>query len=551
MTTRGQRIARYREITSILWDERLYEVVTHGGLGDHAPATRPSAGGGAGDEALEVRIRRAIERLGPAFINVGQILSTRPDLVWPALAEQLATLQDLVPPVQAGANVERIEQELGGPISERFTSFDEQPLASASIGQVHRAVLPDGRSVAVKVQRPGVVEAMELDLDILGRQARSAAAHSDLARRFDVAAVANDLIRVLRSELDYELEARNLDHFRTAFHDDPTVFVPAVIWDHSSPRVLTMELVDGIPGTQPGRLDGAGIDRRRLVMNGVNAYFRQIFELGTYHADPHAGNLFAMPDGRVGVVDFGRVDSISARHRDRAFDLILAVNDADALQATEVLLETVGAGDDVDVRAVQRSVEAMIDAYRATEAGGAGLDQVFESMFELIRRERLSMPHDLAILFVTLGTLEAVAVELDPSFRLTEAIEPLAQRLMPDRLGPEALVQMARRALIRHRRLFEEMPILVDHALRRAGDGEFRIAMRVADDEFSRRLERIGSRLSFALVLSALILGAALVATRADVPEELVVALEVVSLVAIAAVAWFFVAAIRGGSHRH
>ncbi|MFV2062890.1 MAG: ABC1 kinase family protein [Chloroflexota bacterium] len=552
-TTRGERTARYQEIAGILWDERLYELLTPGGFdrlfAGPQPGGRPSA---AESDPVEVRVRRALERLGPAFIKVGQLAATRRDLISPALVAQLEKLQDDVPAVPFSAIAERIGDELGAPPHEIFASFDEEPLAAASIGQVHRATLSDGRKVVVKVQRPGVTEQMAVDLDIMERQSQTAGKHLALARDLDVPGVAARFIDALRSELDYLHEARNMEMFRDAFDSDDQVAIPWVDWQHTTSSVLTMEELDGIPGTRLDEMDAAGVDRKRLVELGMSAYFKQIFVIGAFHADPHPGNLFAMSDGRVGFIDFGRVSNIGERDRERAMDLVSALVDADEVRTTEVLIETTRAGPNVDRAALQRDVADLLDAYLATGSKSIGLDGVFERMFGLIRGYGLRMPDELAMLFMTMGTLEGVSSTLDPSFSFAASAQPLVEKLLPHRWGQQRLERALRRAGPRYFRLAEDLPFLLDGALRRASSGEFRLAVRpVETDELTGELESIASRVSFAMILSALILGTALLLSRSErISEEVLLIFDAVGVLAIIAVAWFLVSAFRRRSKR-
>ena len=556
----GHRIARYREIAGILWDERLYELLVPGTLdrvmaGAVAGATSgPPSSSEA--EPVEVRVRRAIERLGPAFIKAGQLLATRRDLVSTGLADELARLQDDVPAVPYESIARRIQEELGAPPDEVFGTFDREPLAAASIGQVHRATLPDGRRVVVKVQRPGVTERMAVDLDIMDRQSKAAGKRMSWARDLDVPGVTARFLEALRSELDYLREAHNMDRFRDAFasgsEEDQRVVIPWVDWDRTTSRVLTMQELEGIPGTNVDALDAGGVDRRALVQAGVAAYFKQIFVIGAFHADPHQGNLFGMPGGRVGFVDFGRVATISERDRERALDLVSALVDADEAGATEVLLETTRAGPGVDRAALRGEVGDLIEAYLATDSRRIGLDGVFERMFGMVRRYGLRMPDELALLFITMGTLEGVAGALDPDFSFAVAARPLAEKLMPERWGRQRLERSLRRAGPRYVRLAEDLPSLLDGSLRRASEGEFRLAVRPVDTEdLAAGLQRVASRLSYALILSSLILGTALLlASSATVPDELLVLLDVVAIAAVLTVAWLLVSSFRRAPRR-
>jgi ubiquinone biosynthesis protein len=551
--TRSERLERYQQIVDILVSERLYELLQPSAvdrlLVGGATPTEPVA---TDDDAVEVRIRRALERLGPAFIKAGQLLATRRDLIAPALVAELEKLQDDVPAVPYAQIAERIQAELGVPPEELYASFDEEPLAAASIGQVHRATLPDGRRVVVKVQRPGVTEQMAVDLDIMERQSRSAGNRLAIARELDVPGVAGRFLAALRSELDYQREASNMELFRERFEAEGEVAIPWVDWERTTSRVLTMEELDGIPGTRTDEMDAAGVDRAALVQAGVNAYFVQIFEMGAFHSDPHQGNLFAMRDGRVGFVDFGRVSTISERDRERAMDLVSALVDSDEVRATEVLIETTRAGADVDRAALQVEVADLIEAFSSKGADAIGLDGVFERMFGMIRRHGLTMPDELAMLFITMGTLEGVASTLDPDFDFVEAAKPMVERLLPQRWGRQRLERALRRSGARYFRLAEDLPFMLDLVLRRAGSGEFKVAVRPTElDELLDRLDGAVDKLSWALLLSALVLGTALLLSRSDrIPDELIVLIDAVALLAIATVAWMLISAFRRGRRR-
>jgi ubiquinone biosynthesis protein len=551
---RGERVDRYQEIAGILMDERLYELLKPGTFDRLFVGAAPGAEGQpAESDPIEARVRRALERLGPAFIKAGQLAATRRDLIAPALVTELEKLQDDVPAVPYEQIVERITEELGAPPEELYESFDAEPLAAASIGQVHRATLPDGRRVVVKVQRPGVTEQMAVDLDIMERQSRTAGKRLSIARDLDVPGVTARFLEALRSELDYLREAQNMELFRGRFESEGEVAIPWVDWERTTSRVLTMEELDGIPGTRTDEMDAAGVDRAALVQAGVNAYFVQIFEIGSFHSDPHQGNLFAMTDGRVGFVDFGRVSTISDRDRERAMELVSALMDSDEVRATEVLIETTRADSSVDQAALQSEVADLLDAFTSKGANAIGLDGVFERMFGMVRRYGLQMPDSLAMLFITMGTLEGVGKTLDPDFDFVEAAKPMVEKLLPQRWGRQRLERAARRSGFRYFRLIEDFPFLADLVLRRAGTGEFKVAIRPTEtDHLVDRLDGIADKLSWSVILSALILGTAILLSRSDtIPDQLLVIIEVVAILGIATVGWMLISAFRRGRRRN
>ena len=543
-----RRAARYREIASVLWDERVLFLFRDVGMGDHAPADASLAD--VPDEApelegrrapREVRLRRAIERLGPTFVKMGQLVATRRDLVSPALATQLGKLKDDVPALPFEQMRAVVTAELGAEVEDLYAEFDTEPLAAASIGQVYRARLHDGRDVAVKVQRPGAAEAMEVDFEIITRLAHAAAKHTDWGRAQDVAGIATEFVTTLRSELDYQNEARNLTRFREAFADDPSVAFPAPVDELTTSRVLTMELITGIPGTRPDLMDKAGIDRRAIVEAGVRCYLRQIFELGYFHADPHEGNLFAMPDGRVGFVDFGRVGWVSERNRARVLDLMAAFTEGDDAAATDIIVSMISAGPGLDVTVLQREVGRLVDAY---QRHGLDLDlqALFDSILAVVRDQGLRIPTEYVVLFTTLGVLEGVAKHMAPDYQLNDTVAAYIGSVLPGRFDPERLKQAALRTLSRYVHLLEDLPVGLSRTLRRASEGEFRVAVRPSDyDRLVDRLDKLVVRLSFTLLLAAFVVGFSIIVALQPGNRVFKVLALAVLLVAVAVTVWWMV----------
>ena len=312
------RSERYRRIVTVMLDEGFGTLVDQ--LGMRAPWISSLRGdrakGADANLTPEQRLRRTMERLGPTFAKIGQMLSVRPDLIPASFAEELARLQDTMEPfpfeqVQARDRDARSAQ----PLEELFAEFDEVPAAAASIGQVHMAVLLDGTPVAVKVQRPGIHEVIEADLDILRTQARRVQGRTDLGRKYDLVGLVDEFSRAIHEECDYINEAENCERLGATFADDPDVHFPPVYWERTTSTVLTLERIVGIPFNRLDELDRQHVDRQAAARKGIVCYYEQIFMHGFFHADPHPGNLFALPDGRVAFTDFGRCGKLSEHAR--------------------------------------------------------------------------------------------------------------------------------------------------------------------------------------------------------------------------------------------
>jgi ubiquinone biosynthesis protein len=551
------RRARYREIAKVLWEERVLNLMRGSDLEAHAPspvdgdvhaAEAPASGARVRERDLPraVRIRHALERLGPAFVKMGQLLATRRDLVTPDLAAELAKLQDDVPTLSWDEMRPRIEAELGAPVEDVFATFDHEPIAAASIGQVYRATLDDGTTVAVKVQRPGVTETMEIDLEILVEQARRLEAHTQWGRDFDVGALATEFADVLRSELDYTHEGRALDRFRAAFADTPDVTFPGVYWDHTTSRVLTMDFVEGVPATRLEDENVSGVDRGAIVDTGVSCYMRQIFELGYYHADPHAGNIFALGGGRIAFVDFGRVATISERNRDATFDMLLAVFSDDPAQATEAVLAMTGTPPHVDVATMEMELGALLASYRRSQTTGGGLEELMQKLLTLMREHRLHLPTELTVLLTTLGMVDGTARQIDPDFELADSVRPMARKLIPQQFGPEKMLKHAMSSGRAYARFFDHLPLHLTRVLRRAGEGEFRVSIRPTEFKpIMDRLEAAFTRLAYALIIAALIIGFSFLVSRPGLSSAERIGYRVVLFVTLASVAWFLFSLAR------
>jgi ubiquinone biosynthesis protein len=537
-----KHLRRYREIVGVLAGEGLDNALDITGLRRFAPVKGRLAARREGPTTLPVRIRRTLERLGPSFVKLGQAASTRSDIIPEPIILELQKLQDRVEPFAYEKARAIVERELGAPLEQLFASFDVEPLASASLGQVHAATLPDGTRVAVKVQRPDVREQVETDLDIVTTQARTFAGRPEFEERYDVVGIADEFARALHDELDYLTEARNAERLRSLFEGDDSVFFPRVHWEWTTTRVLTLDLVEGIPLNRSERLDEAGIDRAAVARAGIYCYLEQIFSHGFFHADPHPGNLFVLPDGRVGFTDFGRVGTISHVAREQLSDLLIAVVDNDAQLAVDMLYDAAGSPGDIDVSALQREVSQLLAKYCNRALTEMRVGELIREVLALVRNHHLAMSSELALLFATLTVLEGLGMQLDPGFDFVDVVTPFARRIVLERGDPHTVAHAVSVAFRRGGRLMTELPDSLLRVLKRAGQGEFRLTVRPTGFEpLMDRFERATNRVAFALVVSAFVVALALLLQGTGTPPWFVWVARILEFGGLTVASWFFI----------
>ncbi len=467
--------------------------------------------------ALGRHLREMLDELGPTFVKFGQLLSTRPDIVPPEIVAELRLLQDSVSPV-AYSEVERVvETELRSPIDRLFTNFDPVPVAAASIGQVHFAELPNGRRVAVKVQRPNAARRVESDLSLLYQVARIVRRRVDRLSFIDPVAVVDEFARSIRRELDYRIEARNAEIFGRNFAEEPRVAVPRVYGTYSSERVLTLERLEGV---QLGDLDLEATpmdERRRLAILIAEAWLEMIFRHGVFHGDPHPANIMVLNDGRLGLVDFGMTGSLSEADMRRLTRLLLdAVNEnVDALPRR---LYDLGVRFNKEQEEELR-IELREVYYRYYGASMGQIDplQVIREAFVLVSRMHLRLPTRFALLDKALATLGAVGTELYPACHVFEVAEPYAAELVARRFSPRRLLDRSREELDSYGGLLMELPYQVHDTLEQFRDGEVEVQFRHRGlDQLTSKADVVANRLVIAIVMAGTMVGSALLGMAAD-----------------------------------
>lgn len=509
-----ENLGRWREIVAILVKYGFQDVVERLGLG---PVGRWLHEQGPGAEVAnlsrETRLRMALSDIGTTGIKLGQILSTRGDLVGAALAAELEQLQSDGPADPAAVIRGRIEADLRRPLAEIFESFEDQPIASASIAQVHGATLPGGVRVVVKVRHQGVTDRVRVDLAILQDLVGLAERVPEFAA-YRPMRVFQEFQRTLLRELDLSSEVAHMRRIAAIFQQDPHIHVPRVDDERSSRRVLTMERLDGIRVNDAARLKEAGLDLDLVARRGAEMYMEMILGHGFYHADPHPGNLLVLPGGAIGLLDYGMVGRLDDRSRDDIEDLMLAVIDLDAPRMAELVVKMAQAPAGLDRASLAWDLEEMVSNYAHQPVERFDMSGALNALVDVIRAYRLVLPADIALLIKVLVMLEGTGRQLSPGFNLIEAMRPYRRKLLARRVSPR---RQARRFLRLGRELDQLLSLLprsLIDALDQMRGGRFYVHMD------HRGLEPSVNRLVLGLLASCLFLGSAMLLAF-DVPPLL------------------------------
>lgn len=499
-----RNINRVREIVTILGKYGLANWISRLDLHFARGLIKSSDGQGLSTLTHETRIRLALIELGTTFIKFGQMLSTRPDLVGSKLANELTALQANVPADPPSVVHATIAGELGHPVSELFTQFDDVALASASIGQVHRARLPSGALVAVKVQHPGIEARIRVDLSILGVLADLAAQYLPETRQYQPKATVAEFQRMLLRELDFGREERNLQSFAGNFANDKTVHFPSVYADYSTGRVLTMEYLEGIPLSDVTQLVKAGHVPEELARRGAAVFMEMIFRDGLYHADPHPGNFLVMEQGTIGMLDGGMVGRLDEKLREAIEEVLVSLVQGDAVGLCDVIVRIGSVPPDLDQAGLGADLTDFVSYYGRKPLDQIELGAALSEVTDVIRRYHIVLPAPAALLIKVLIMLEGTSRLLNPRFSLVEVMRPFQKRLIWRRLSPERHLQKFRRVIQNWQHLGEVLPRNLVALLEQANKGNFEIHLE------HQRLEPSVNRLVFGMLTSALFLGSTL-----------------------------------------
>lgn len=457
------------------------------------------------------RIRMAMEELGPTFIKLGQVLSTRPFLIPVELVVELSKLQDEVAPFDFARAKEIIEKELKAPLDKVFDKIDEKPVASASLAQVHIGVLRDGRKVAVKVQRPGVRDILDVDMIILRDLANLMERFIPESKRFDPSGQIDELAKVSRRECDFLYEARNMEIFGRNYEDDETIKIPTVHWEYTTGKLLIAEYIDGVKISSVDKLKSQGINLKEVAHNGLRVILKMIFEDRFFHGDPHPGNVFVMKDGRIALLDFGMVGHVSESVVDFLVNLLFSASSWDARRILKTVLEFNLVPEDYDQMALESDLTELLYRYHRIPLWQIDMKSLLIDSMDIFYRHDIKLPGSFMLLTKAMITAEEVARDLDPEINIIEEIEPYIRNLTSKRFRFSTLKHDLISTLGDLRELVTDFPFdlkRITQKLRR-GEIEFQFHHRGLED-LTSELFQSSKRVSLALIIAAILVSASL-----------------------------------------
>ncbi len=493
----------YRDLVSALHLDKVVGPIERATMGDEVPP-----------HARPERLRLICEDLGPTFVKLGQVLSTRPDLLPEAYIAELTLLRDQVKPI-AFAEVEAILlEEYGRPLGEVFAALDPEPLAAASISQVHRATLHDGRVIALKVRRPGIDKTVQADLDILKNLAQLAERRLPTLAVYGPVGLVREFERTLRRELDLSVELRTMERCRGQFAREPFAHIPVAFREYSTPRILAMELIGGVAVNDREGLRGLGVTSQVVAQRGAMILLRQIFRFGFFHADPHPGNLRVLPGGIIAPLDYGMFGRVDAPTRERIVDLLtgLIAEDTDRVLRALDDLDIRGDSRSADTRGLRRDVGELVASYSDLTLDAIDLGLLLRDLVGCIRTHHLTIPPDLVLLIRALVTIEGVARDLDPHFDIGAEVTPLFRELTARRYGPRRLLTQTARTADDFQRIATLLPEVLGQSLESIKRGELTVKFDLQHFErLVRQLTRVSYTLAAGVVVSGLIVGSSLI----------------------------------------
>lgn len=451
---------------------------------------------------IGIKLRHTLQSLGPTFIKLGQIAGSRRDLVPKEIAQELEKLQDEVEPFSYQSVKEVFLEEIGAIPEEIFASFDKDPTATASIGQVHIAELETGEKVAIKVQRPEIEKNVYTDLEILKDIANVMDEKIAWARAYHIKDMIDELAESLHNELNYFTEGRNGERIGEQFHDDPVIHIPEIYWDYTTRRILTMECVDGIKVSHIDKIDEAGLDKKLIAERIADAMFEQVLDYGFFHGDPHPGNIFILPDNEISFIDFGMVGELSEELKINFAALLLNVKEQNAKKMIKTFYKMDLMDNVTDTTGLHRELDKLLRKYYDVSFREINLGGIILEIFNIAYRFQVDIPKDISIIGKAILTMEEIIKMLDPNFSIMQAVEPYGERIFKKRYHPRKLLEDSITEITDNIDFLRNIPNDMKQISRMLQRGKLRFELNVTElQAFLKRLDRISNRLSFSIIL--------------------------------------------------
>lgn len=514
---------RYREVLSILLKYGFADVVSHTYFSKLVPKNEKWVPTREGHSVFEFsryeRLRLAFEELGTSYIKFGQIASNRPDLLPQELINEFEKFQDHVAPIDAALIKQTLEANFKQPLEDLFADIDYSPLASASMSQVHRATLPTGEKVVLKVQRPDIIENIEADIYILYNMAGFVEKHFPESKSFQPVGLVRMFERSIMKELNFRGEAANILRFQRNFAGNDFIYVPNVYPVLCTKHVLTMEYIEGFKVTNLKELEHYGISRSQLALDGINLYFEQVFDHGFFHADPHPGNFFVLPNKKVCFIDFGMMGTIIEKDKILLGDMMLAMARRDSKTLIKVLTEFAG-GEIQNLNDLEYDVLDFFEEYPDKSLDEIEPNEVMEGLNRMFFTYKIKVPQNLLLLLKALVMIEGVGLFLDPKYNIIKNMEPYVERLIARKYSPDKLLRNAYETSMDFIETFRAFPTDVREIMQKMKQGKVHFDVESPSiDRLNRDFNTVANRIAFAIVVAAMILGSALI-IHADIPPH-------------------------------
>lgn len=512
--SRFRNVNRYQDILRVFFKYGFDDIVYKLGIAKRLPLNnRPSTQ----EDIINAlssseRLRMAFEELGATFIKLGQMLSLRSDIIPAKLAKEFSKLQDSVHKDETEKIISVLLKEYGKPVDEVFLEFDQTPIAAASIAQVHKAKLTTGEVVAVKVLHPGLENKIESDLEILKNLSRLIEARVPESKPYQPVEIIKEFEKSIKKELNLVFEGQNIDTFRNYFQDDLNIKLPIVYWKYSTESILVTEFINGIKISELLKKNVSDIDPKQVTINAANSLMKQIFEIGIFHADPHPGNIFVLPGNVIAPIDFGNVGRLDDDMRNAFLEIILGIVYQDPQRITRALVNVDFVDEQNNLRGLKIDLMEFIQHYYKVSLNRINLSKLTDEFIELLRTHQIKLPADLSLLFRTLTISEAIARELYPQFNFAEILIPFAKKAYLNKFN----LFTSSRSLIRTAEenfdLLKELPESLHSILYKFRNDKFIINFKHQGlEEFGRRIDSSSNRLSFAIIIAALIIGSSII----------------------------------------